>query len=164
MNNHKSILIFLLFLVPGLGSAQPKNYGEWYPVKVNPGYDGSHYVDWSSLLDPPAGKHGFVQAKGNDVYFENGTPAKFWGTNITAGECFPVKSKADSIVKRLSLMGCNILRFHHMDADWANPNIFGNKENTLTLDPEMLDRLDYFIARLKEKGIYFSGSSGSPRF
>jgi hypothetical protein len=51
-------------------------------------------------------------------------------------------------------MGVNMTRHHHADAPWANPNIFGNKENTLHLDPEALDRFDYFIAQLQKRGIY----------
>ncbi|MFC2124926.1 hypothetical protein ACFLU5_08960 [Bacteroidota bacterium] len=153
----KYIFIFLLLILPLCGIAQdiaPKDYGEWYEISLDPSMDGSHYVDWSSLLDAPAGKHGFIQVNGADLKFENGAGAVFWGTNITGANCFPTRQKADSIAKRLAMMGCNLLRFHHMDADWARPNIFGNRDITRRLDPEMLDRLDYFIARLKSKGIY----------
>jgi hypothetical protein len=132
----------------------PKEYGRWYEIVVDPALSGSHFVDWSSLLDAPAGKHGFIKVADGHLAFEDGTPAKFWGTNITAGSCFPDHAAADSIAKRLSLMGCNLLRFHHMDADWARPNIFGNADNTLNLDARVMDRLDYFIHALKERGIF----------
>jgi hypothetical protein len=132
----------------------PKEYGRWYEIVVNPDLSGSHFVDWSCLLDAPAGKHGFITAVDGHLQFADGTPVKFWGTNIVAGSCFPDKATADSIAKRLALMGCTILRFHHMDADWAQPNIFGNADNTLSLDASVLDRLDYFIYTLKNRGIY----------
>lgn len=32
--------------------------------------------------------------------------------------------------------------------------IDGNRNDTLKLDPERLDRLDFFIAELKKRGIY----------
>jgi hypothetical protein len=132
----------------------PKEYGRWYEIVADPTKSGSHFVDWSSLLEAPAGKHGFIKVEDGHLVFEDGTPAKFWGTNIVAGSCFPKKATADSIAKRLALMGCNLLRFHHMDADWAQPNIFGNGDNTLSLDATNMDHLDYFIHVLKERGIY----------
>jgi hypothetical protein len=132
----------------------PKEYGRWYEIVVDPLKSGSHFVDWSSLLDAPSGKHGFIKVTDGHLAFDDGTPAKFWGTNIVAGSCFPDKATADSLAKRLALMGCNLLRFHHMDADWAQPNIFGNADNTLSLDATSMDRLDYFIHALKARGIY----------
>jgi hypothetical protein len=132
----------------------PMNEGEWYKLETNIKKDGSHYVDWSSLLDAPAGKHGFIKAVDGHFKFEDGTTAKFWGTNIVAGNCFPSKAKADSMAARLAKMGCNLVRLHHMDAPWAKPNIFGGSHLTRTLSQESLDKLDYLIAALKNKGIY----------
>jgi hypothetical protein len=132
----------------------PMNEGEWYKLETNIKRDGSHYVDWSSLLDAPAGKHGYAKVVNGHFKFEDGSPAKFWGTNIVAGNCFPSKAKADSMAARLAKMGCNMVRLHHMDAPWANPNIFGGSKNTRTLSAESLDKLDYLIAALKKKGIY----------
>ncbi|MFL5729264.1 MAG: carbohydrate binding domain-containing protein [Cytophagaceae bacterium] len=132
----------------------PTNEGEWYKLETNVKKDGSHYVDWSSLLDAPAGKHGFIKTVDGHFKFEDGTPVRFWGTNIVAGNCFPSKAKADSMAARLAKMGCNLVRLHHMDAPWAKPNIFGGNTLTRTLSSESLDKLDYLIAALKKKGIY----------
>ena len=41
--------------------------------------------------EKPAGKHGFLQCKGDNFYFEDGTLVRFWGTNLNAGACFPDK-------------------------------------------------------------------------
>jgi hypothetical protein len=141
-------------LVQARSITGPMDEGEWYALETNTRNDGSHYVDWSSLLDAPAGKHGYVKAAGGHFKFEDGTPVKFWGTNIVAGNCFPSKAKADSVAARLAKMGCNLVRLHHMDAPWAKPNIFGGNKNTRTLSEESLDKLDYLIAALKKKGIY----------
>lgn len=132
----------------------PMNEGEWYPVYVNKENSGSHYVDWSGLLDAPAGKHGFIKTVNGHFQFEDGTPVKFWGVNLVAGTCFPSKATADSVAVRLSKLGCNLVRFHHMDAPWANPNIFGGASNATDLNAESLDKLDYLIYVLKKKGIY----------
>ena len=51
------------------------------------------------------------------------------------------------------------LRFHQLDAEWSTPNLFqftkGQRlDNTRSLDPRSLERLDYLIYCLKEEGIY----------
>ena len=41
-------------------------------------------LDFSFVLDAPAGKHGFLQIKDDHFYFEDGTRARFLGFNIAA--------------------------------------------------------------------------------
>jgi len=128
--------------------------GEWYTLKA--GTSGGHYVDWSGLLDAPAGKHGFLKVKNGNLFFEDGTPARFWGTNLVAMDCFASDTQIDSAVSRLAKMGCNMLRLHHMDAPWTSPNIFGKAPagGTRKFSKESMRQLDYLISRCKEKGIY----------
>jgi hypothetical protein len=128
--------------------------GEWYPIKGKSGAAGSHYVDWSRLLDAPAGKHGFLKAKDGNLYFEDGVAARFWGTNLVAKDIFASDAQLDSVVSRLAKMGCNMLRLHHMDAPWTSPNIFDNADGTRALSAESMRQLDYLISRCKERGIY----------
>lgn len=115
-------------------------------------------VDVSFLLDPPAGKHGFLKAKGADLCFEDGTKARFWGFSVSAIGIFDVKDK--EILRRMSdklaKLGVNIIRITHMDAnpDWSNIFMNGGKKTTIALDHGNLDKLDYFIYLLKERGIY----------
>ncbi len=71
-----------------------------------------------------------------------------------ASSNFPTHEQADWLAETLSQMGVNMTRHHHMDAPWTNRNIFGNKADTLSLDPESLDRFDYLVAQLQKKGIY----------
>ena len=52
----------------------------------------------------------------------------------------------------MAKFGINCVRFHHMDMFSAPAGIFA--KDGVTLDPERLDRLDYFIAQLKARGIY----------
>jgi hypothetical protein len=105
----------------------------------------------------PAGKRGFLRAQGNRLVFEDGTVARFWGTNLTAYSLF--QTSKDNVKKqahRLSELGFNLVRFHHQDSEWVDPNIFGdrNNPNTQTLDPAMLGELDWWIKCLKDEGIY----------
>lgn len=118
-------------------------------------------LDISYLFEAekPAGKHGFLRAEGEQFVFEDGTAVRFWGTNLNAGACFPEKDYAPKLAKRLAAYGCNMVRFHQIDAEWGTPNIFQCRKgrrlaDTLHTDPESFDRLDWLVYCLKQEGIY----------
>jgi hypothetical protein len=111
-------------------------------------------LDVSRLLDAPAGKHGILKKAGEHFQFADGTRARFWGMNIVASANFPSREEADKLAELLAQAGVNITRHHHMDAPWSTPNLFGNKESTLELDKDAMDRFDYFVAALQKRGIY----------
>jgi hypothetical protein len=91
----------------------------------------------------------------NDGNFEyNGTPIRFWGTNLVAGSAFPDKSKAWFIAGRLRKLGFNLVRFHHMDNPWSSESILEYGSDTRHLYPATLDRLEYIISNLKSNGIF----------
>lgn len=105
----------------------------------------------------PIDENDRIRAQGKHFY-AGANPVRFWGVNITTQACFPDRAVARSMAARLQKMGVNLVRFHHVD----NPAWFGNastiflnsQENTREFDPESMDRLDYFIAQLKQRGIY----------
>lgn len=131
----------------------PTDYGKWYTLDA--ATSGSHFVDWSALLDAPAGKHGFVQVKEGAFAFADGTPIRFFGGNLSGEQVFVDKPAADSLAAKLARMGVNCLRLHHMDAPWAVPNLFSQKGGAgRELDAKSLDQLDYLVHALKQKGIY----------
>ncbi len=113
-------------------------------------------IDFTSSLDAPAGKHGFITVSGSGkTVFDDLTPAKFWGTNLVAGDVFRNHFETDKMVKRLAKLGVNMVRLHHMDAFWADPSVIDySKENTRALSAESLEKLDYLIYKLKDAGIY----------
>ena len=126
-----------------------------------PAYPDRMPVDISFVFENerPAGKHGFVHADGDVLRFEDGTAARFWGVNFNGGACFPDKNYAHQVTNRLAQAGCNIVRFHQLDAEWDTPNLFAFSKGrrvttTRKLDVVSLDRLDYLISCLKEAGIY----------
>lgn len=129
-------------------AAWPTNLVDW---KTSP-------VDLSFLnaAERPAGKHGFLQARKEELVFEDGTPVRFWGTNLTAGTLFGTST--DNVrqqARRLSELGFNLVRLHHHDSAWVSPNIFGDrKSDTQNLSPAMLEKLDWWIKCLKDEGIY----------
>ncbi len=126
-----------------------------------PAYTDFAPLDISYLFEDekPAGKHGFLTVDGDRFVFEDGTPVRFWGANLNSGAAFPEKPYAEKLAKRLASYGCNIVRFHQIDAEWATPNIYQFRKGkrlgtTSTYDPESFDRMDYLIYCLKKEGIY----------
>lgn len=126
-----------------------------------PAYYDSMPIDISFAFgdEKPAGKHGFVRAQGEQLVFEDGTPARFWGVCFNGGANFPSHDYAEKVAARLSQTGINVVRCHQLDTQWHTPNIFaftrGKKlTTTRTLDPVSMDRLDYLLYCLKQQGIY----------
>jgi len=115
-------------------------------------------VDLSFLneQDKPAGNRGFVRAEGEHLLFGDGSPARFWGTNITAYALFGTSgTKRCEAARRIAKFGFNLVRLHHHDSAWVVPNIFGKKSpNTRDLDEGSLRKLDWWIHCLKQNGIY----------
>jgi hypothetical protein len=132
---------------------------KWVPFNLS--WDENVPIDISFVFEheKPAGKHGFLQVKGDCLVFQDGTEGRFWGTNFNSGANFPDHDYAEMVARRLEKFGVNIVRTHQMDAEWATPNIFQfnraiPKDNTRSLDPESLERLDYLFYCLKQHGIY----------
>ncbi len=105
----------------------------------------------SNWLEAPAGRDGFVSVKDGHL-FANGKRFRIFGVNLAFGANFPSHADAEKIAARMAKFGINCVRFHHMDWQTA-PNGIWAKDQT-GFDPERLDRLDYFIAQLKARGIY----------
>ena len=126
-----------------------------------PAFPDAMPVDISFVFadEKPAGKHGFLKVNGDTMCFEDGTPARFWGICSNGSNCFPKKSYAEDMARRLAQAGCNVVRFHQLDAEFSTPNIFQftkgqHLKDTRHFDPRSLDRMDYFFHCLKEEGIY----------
>lgn len=134
---------------------------------VDPKTWPSDKIDWKTspvdlsflnAQEKPAGKRGFVKASGERLLFADNTPARFWGTNISAYTLF---GTPDDVIKqqarRLSALGFNLVRLHHHDSPWVNPNIFGDNkltQDTQQLSAQALAKLDWWIKCLKDEGIY----------
>ncbi|MGH1347452.1 MAG: glycosyl hydrolase family 5 [Nannocystales bacterium] len=133
----------------------PRNLAQWHR-------DALVHDDWPVDLSHlnaahgRAGSHGPVRVDGESLRFEDGTEARFWGTNLAASALF----KADDATiireaKRLCALGYNLVRLHHHDAAWTDRNVFDTSEgNTQKLDAKALDRLDFWIDTLASEGIY----------
>lgn len=152
MRLHASLLIGLLTVAVGTYAADPTF------EFVVPWDDASPTVtDLSGLIPRPAGARGFVRATPDGHLAVDDGRIRFWGTNMTFGSSFPDKAIAGAIASHLAKFGVNMVRFHHMDTTDA-PNggngIWTTIDPDRTIDAGQLDRLDYFIAQLKDRGIY----------
>ncbi len=110
---------------------------------------------WLNAAHGRAGSHGRVVVLGDALQFEDGTPARFWGTNVAARALFDADDATIAQqAKRLSAFGYNLVRIHHHDSAWTS-NVFepGGK-TTRVLDPAALDRLDKWTDTLAAEGIY----------
>ena len=103
-----------------------------------------------------AGSHGRVLVDGDRLRFEDGTPARFWGTNLAASALFEADDATITRqAQRLSALGFNLVRLHHHDAAWIDRNVFDTRDGTTQrLSPAALDRLDRWIDTLAQEGIY----------
>jgi hypothetical protein len=133
-------------------AGEPAGRPGWFEFVV-PGLDASATpADLAALNETPAGADGPVRVCDGHFVDGKGRRIRFLGVNLTATACFPDKAVAPKIAAHLRKLGFNVIRFHFMDVGQPPTGIF--QKDGRTLDPGQLDRLDYFIARLKEQGIY----------
>ena len=128
-------------------------------------------ADVSFLNDRPAGNHGRLQVKDGRPAWSDGTPAKFFSTSTSYSIQFPNDMKeARRNAQWLAANGINLVRIHHFAHSGSSGTIFDLYEgqtptvnklyvnpyitNTRKYDSETWDKLDMFLAALKEEGIY----------
>jgi hypothetical protein len=127
---------------------------DWFPFQLPLDDTNLAGIDLTGLLDAPAGKHGFLTVRPDGhFYFEDGTRARFVGTNVGGRSCFPPQEQAPVIAARLAKYGVNMLRLHSLDGRYASL-IDYTGGTSQPFDADALDRMDYFIAELKKRGIY----------
>ncbi|MBN1403483.1 MAG: cellulase family glycosylhydrolase [Opitutales bacterium] len=125
---------------------------DWRPVKSSLDVASGSALDLSAHLDGPAGKHGFVQVdEDGHFYFEKAPQERvvFYGTNLCYSANFPEKKDAARIAESLAAYGYNVVRFHHYDDMMTQKSA-----DSMTPDPDMLDRMEYLIAECQKRGMY----------
>ena len=125
---------------------------QWFPVEDAPDAFGPSAIDQSAGLDAPAGKHGFMKNVKGRFAFEDGTPVR-----LVAVQHNPPKTKAraDYMARWLAKYGINMVRLGHFVVGPSGDSLVDwKRKDTQHLNPETLDRLDYFVAALAKRGIY----------
>ncbi len=141
---------------------KPDNWNDWFEFQPDSRTDGDSVISMADWLDAPAGRHGWVEMQ-DDVLIYNGKPLKVWGLNNAFANTAPQKELADKRANLYAKYGVNCVRLHKIinGVGWAG---IQSRESAVEFDKEGLDRLDYYVAKLKEKGIFvkISVMFGSP--
>ena len=128
----------------------PRNYRE-FTFDKNP-VRGSA-LDFSWLLDAPAGKYGRAVINGEHFEFERrpGRPVRFLGVSICEESNMLEHADSIKLAGRIAACGYNAVRFHHFDGFLVKPDATRPE-----IDPAMLDRMHFLFAELKKRGIYLT--------
>ena len=120
-----------------------------------PGDDASETVtSFAANVPADAGSKGFVEIR-DGKFSVGGKRQRFWGVNLCFSANFPTHQQATKIAAHFRKLGLNIVRFHHMDMQDAPGGIWQTLDDgTRELDPEQIDRIDFFLNELHKNGIY----------
>jgi hypothetical protein len=129
---------------------------EWIALDYSPDIEAGSALDFSNQgqLDAPAGKHGRVIARPDGTFTfaqSPDRPRRFYGVNFCSTAQYLEHKQADRLAERLARMGYNAVRIHHYES-----LLVKGKADSVTLKPERLDQLDYFLAALKSRGLYIT--------
>lgn len=126
---------------------------EWRPFIADRSIKAGSALDFSFLLDAPAGKHGFLEVRNGKFRFEKQeAPIRFYGANLCGGACYLEPAEAEQLAERLSRIGYNAIRLHHYDRDYVRQDT----GNSITVDEAQREKFEYLIAALKKHGIYIT--------
>ncbi|MCA1596546.1 MAG: hypothetical protein LC772_09015 [Chloroflexi bacterium] len=128
----------------GLGRIDPN--GGLYPT--------ASIADFSMLLERPAGRFGFLHA-GADGHFEwnNGRRVRFWGVCISRRSISLPHQEIARVADCLARSGCNLVRFEALDG--VDGLLSGSPQDSQHINPMFMDELQFWIACLRARGIYY---------
>lgn len=128
---------------------------EWVPLKLDLDIEPGSALDFSGqgFLDAPAGKFGRIQASADGHFvYENDPqkkPRRFYGVNFCFSAQYLGHEQADQLAERVARLGYNAIRIHHYEGELCQ-----QQKDSITFNPEKIDRLDYFLAACFKRGIY----------
>lgn len=126
---------------------------EWLPLEFKRETVKGSILDFSFLQDAPAGKYGFVRVSPAGTFSFENAPQKrirFYGVNLCFSANFLTRDEVDKLAETLVRCGYNAIRIHHHDTEMLDRD----SADSITLDREKLDALDYLVFRMKKSGIY----------
>ncbi len=131
-----------------------KESSDWKSFEFKRDIEKNSIMDFSSLLDAPAGKYGRLIVQGENFVFEKNPSVaqRFYGVNMCywSGKAWS-KESSDILADRLAASGFNSIRLHAYDSSFS---IKGKP--TTELNPDALDKFDYLLHACKERGIYMT--------
>jgi hypothetical protein len=142
------VLLINLTIIHHCFAQQTNN---WFAFKPS-GQQAGSVLNMEHWLDKPAGKHGFVRSINDEFIFEDGSPVKFWGTNISSDLPFMDHQSASTWASFLAGFGFNGVRFHKFTWD-ATDGIHSTR-----LTDANWKNFDFLCNELRNKGIYYGWS------
>lgn len=146
-------LLVLFFLVPVVVLQAEDSKSDWFvwqPGSDHTATSATHMADWQT---GPAGSKGRVKRRDSALIYD-GKPIKFWGLNVCYSRgCAPDKALADKRADFYAKNGVNAVRLHKY-ADGSGWRGILQESSSTEFDKGELDRMDYFIAALKKRGIF----------
>ncbi len=131
---------------------------EFKPFALDHRNGGESVIDLSSLLEAPAGKHGFARIADGHLVGGDGKRLRLWGVNVTdwtrGSTMLPTKEDAPVWAAVLARHGVNCVRLHFLDLPAPRGLIDPKAKDTRSFDADQLDRLDNWVAELKKRGVY----------
>jgi hypothetical protein len=132
------------------------NADQWVPFHLLWEAPAEALADARFLLDPPAGKHGFIHVRDGHFWFPDSGRQRFWGVNLSGEANFPPPEAAPRVADRLAKYGFNLVRMHGLDAAWGNTFFRWHAPDTQHFQPGQLEKFDNLVAELEQRGIYIN--------
>jgi len=138
---------------------------DWFLYRGKQDFRPGSAIGMEDWLDRPAGRHGYAQIDGNRLVFEDGTPVKFWGTNISWADMARPEDEVTRYADKLAKHGANIVRmvkFVHkhtghdgflFDASATWDGIM-DPDDPMEFHEPTMRRFDHMHAELKKRGVY----------
>ncbi len=129
----------------------------WYAFQPTRDYASPSEIGMDDWLEAPAGRHGRITRQDDRLIYD-GRPIKLWGLNVCYSSCAPDRELAEQRARFYARYGVNSVRLHKYadGTGWAG---IQSPDSFVEFDAEALDRMDYFVAQLKQRGIYVLLSS-----
>lgn len=140
-----------VFVTSAADAPMPENWAQWFEWQGTGRGGAGDALDVSGWMDAPAGRHGRVLREGDRLMY-NGNPVKFWGVNASFASCAPPKDRAERQAAFYARYGINSVRLHKYADGRGWAGILS--DGAANFDPAALDRMDYYVAQLKQRGIY----------
>jgi len=124
--------------------------GEWTRVDFRKDVKAGSALDFSFLVEAPAGKYGRLKAVGDHFEFERrpGVAQRFRGINLVGPACFPTGAELETLLTRLVRLGYNSIRLIHHDGRCLSVTT----NNVATVSETR--NLDELFALAEKKGLY----------
>jgi hypothetical protein len=128
---------------------------EWRAIDYQPARVAKGSVlDFSTDLEAPAGQHGAAVVRDGQFVFQQAPskPVRLYGVVVSHTLPFQDKAGCERTADYLAATGYSWVRLHNYNFGKGVMQDIGSTEFT----PEARDQFDYFLACLKQRGIYFT--------